>query len=178
MIPLGLMIDQTTVCENESEYLITTLTHISSGQFKNSVGWLFKEQNEMCGKIAEDLGGVLTYKQRYQWRLILGIGRGAEDAQSIKKNSKDNTAYNNTPYKQTSKPVQQTTVKTVSQPVRNPGTMSLVHQNELMKILKDDVEAIESLCDIMNVNKFSDIDDTSYEVVKKASEKLAKDWGI
>lgn len=82
MNPLGLYIDQTTDSENGKEYLITTLHH-TSGQFKRSVGYLFREEENMTGELAKTCGGIMTYKQRYQWRSILGIGRGSEDIEDI-----------------------------------------------------------------------------------------------
>lgn len=82
MNPLGLYIEQTTDCENGKEYLITTLYH-TSGQYKRSIGYLFKEEDEMDGELAKICGSIMTYKQRYQWRSILGIGRGSEDIEDI-----------------------------------------------------------------------------------------------
>lgn len=91
MNPLGLYIEQTTDCENGKEYLITTLYH-TSGQYKRSIGYLFKEEDEMDGELAKICGSIMTYKQRYQWRSILGIGRGSEDVEDMD-TSKDSGQY-------------------------------------------------------------------------------------
>lgn len=82
MNKVGLYIEQTTDCENDKEYLITTLRHIS-GQFTRSVGYLYEEQKNMDAIKAQECGKIMTYKQRYQWRSILNIGRGSEDAEDV-----------------------------------------------------------------------------------------------
>jgi len=160
MIPLGLMIEQTTVCADGSEYLITTLHHVPSGQFRRSIGWLFKEESGMASKTAEEFGGILTYKQRYQWRCILGVGRG-EDAAKMKPRNQQPP----------SKPAQQLTVGKLA-------PMSPDHQRELRKILKDDQEAIDKLCNMSGGKQLGDLADSSFESIKKGAIKLAAVWDI
>lgn len=82
MNQVGLYIEQTSVCENGKEYLVTTLRHVS-GQFTRSVGYLFEEQANMDAMKAQECGKIMTYKQRYQWRSILNVGRGSEDAEDV-----------------------------------------------------------------------------------------------
>lgn len=78
----GLEIEQVTVTDNGKEYLVTTLRHIS-GQFIRSIGYLFEEVANMDAMKAQECGKIMTYKQRYQWRAILNVGRGAEDAEDV-----------------------------------------------------------------------------------------------
>jgi hypothetical protein len=78
MNQVGLYIEQTTLCDNGKEYLVTTLRHIS-GQYTRSVGYLFEELANMDAMKAQEYGKIMTYKQRYQWRSILNVGRDSED---------------------------------------------------------------------------------------------------
>lgn len=82
MNQVGLYVEQTSVCENGKEYLVTTLRHIS-GQYTRSVGYLYEEQANMDAMKAQECGKIMTYKQRYQWRSILNVGRGSEDAEDV-----------------------------------------------------------------------------------------------
>lgn len=82
MNQVGLYIEQTTTCYNGREYLVTTLRHIS-GQYTRSVGYLFEEPTNMDALKAQECGKIMTYKQRYQWRSILNVGRGSEDAEDV-----------------------------------------------------------------------------------------------
>jgi hypothetical protein len=78
MSQVGLYIEQTTMCSDGKEYLVTTLRH-TSGEYVRSVGYLYKEEESMDGELAKLCGAMMTYKQRYQWRSILNVGRGSED---------------------------------------------------------------------------------------------------
>lgn len=80
MNKVGLYVEQTTLCENGKEYLVTTLRHIS-GQYTRSVGYLYEELAGMDSMKAQECGKIMTYKQRYQWRSLLNVGRGQSDAE-------------------------------------------------------------------------------------------------
>jgi GTP cyclohydrolase FolE2 len=80
MNQVGLYIEQVTFCDNNKEYLLTTLRHIS-GEWARSVGYLYEEPAGMDAMKAQECGKIMTYKQRYQWRSILNVGRGSEDAE-------------------------------------------------------------------------------------------------
>lgn len=80
MNQVGLYVEQVTVCGEGKEYLVTTLRHIS-GQYTRSIGYLFEELPNMDALKAQEYGKLMTYKQRYQWRSILNVGRGSEDAE-------------------------------------------------------------------------------------------------
>jgi hypothetical protein len=81
MNQVGLFIEQTTLCDNGKEYLVSTLRH-SSGQYTRSIGYLYKEEDAMDCEFAKLCGAMMTYKQRYQWRSILNVGRGSEDVEN------------------------------------------------------------------------------------------------
>ena len=155
---VGLYIEQTTVCNNGKEYLITTLRH-TSGQFTRSIGYLFKEEDIMDAAIAQEFGKITTYKQRYQWRSILNIGRGSEDAENS--NFSRNTL---------AKPVQ-----SVQQPVL---------QKSIVKISKEQIGNIltltqrypgltEALCKTMKVAKLEDLDIQLYKTALETADKMS-----
>jgi hypothetical protein len=89
MAPLGLTIKQTTIVDNGNEYLVTTLRH-QSGQFERSIAYLFKHEPQMDGEMAKLAGSLMTYTQRYQWRSLLGIGRGSEDIEDTDTSNDNN----------------------------------------------------------------------------------------
>jgi hypothetical protein len=140
---VGLSMEQSTLPSNGSEYLITTLYH-KSGQFSRSVGFLYKEVDNMTADDAQEYGKIMTYKQRYQWRSMLCLGRGSEDAEKS----------------------------------GNAIPLTVAHQNEILKIIKDDKEAIAELCRVLNISSFSIMSDKDFEKIKKLAIELAKMWGI
>jgi hypothetical protein len=156
---VGLTMEQITQCENNSEYLITTLYHVS-GQFVRSIGYLYRQIDDMTAEVAQEYGKIMTYKQRYQWRSMLCLGRGSEDAEG------------KPAYQQYSKPVQQAVkLETVI-------GLTLPHQNEIFKIIKSDKEAENELCRVFNVKTFQAINDNDYEKLKTKAIKLVELWGI
>ena len=82
MNQVGLYIEQVTICGDGKEYLVTMLRHVS-GQYTRSIGYLYEEQGNMDALKAQEYGKLMTYKQRYQWRSILNVGRGSEDAEDV-----------------------------------------------------------------------------------------------
>lgn len=165
MEPLGLTIKQTTDCENGKEYLITTLRH-RSGQYERSVGYLFKEEDNMDGELAKLCGAIMTYKQRYQWRSILGVGRGSEDVENMDTSRQA---------KQYTPPVKQTTI---AKPLDSKAPLSLQHQKEVLTVLKSSPAAIAELCVACDVDKLGSILDSNYERVLAEAKSIAQDMGI
>ena len=198
MNPLGLYIDQTTICDNGSEYLITTLNH-TSGQFRRSVGWLFKEENEMTTDLAKEFGGIMTYKQRYQWRSMLGIGRGSQDAETMdsKRNKKTNLnqqaskstyakasadtptyakASADTPARQpTAKPAIQQTIMPAE---KKPIEITFQHQQDIMNVLKTDPEAMQIFCLHCKVKKISDLKDEDFDAAYEVAQDIAQEMEL
>ncbi len=82
---VGLTLEQTTFCDNNVEYLVTTLYH-KSGQYVRSVGFLYNEVAR--NDTVQEQCSIMTYKQRYQWRAILCLGRGSEDIEDCKQPTK------------------------------------------------------------------------------------------
>lgn len=163
MEPLGLTIKQTTDCENGKEYLITTLRH-KSGQFERSVGYLFKEEDSMDGELAKLCGAIMTYKQRYQWRSILGIGRGSEDVEDM------DTSRQPRQYAPPAKPT--------PKPLDPNAKLTLQHQKEILTVLKSNPGAIAELCVACDVDKLGDIYDVTYDKVLAEAKSIAQDMGI
>jgi hypothetical protein len=84
----GLFIDQHLDSENGNIYLITTLSHISD-QYKRSKVFLYKEEWLTDMQKHTLMAGIKTYQQRYEWRALLGIGRGQEDGESSQESVED-----------------------------------------------------------------------------------------
>lgn len=167
MSPLGLCMEQTTLPSNGKEYLITTLRH-ESGQFIRSIGYLYKEEEEMDGELAKLCGAIMTYKQRYQWRAILCIGRGSEDIEDV------DTAKNS--YKST-----QSTIKNSSK-ILNTQEKTLASFN---KITQDQAKAIlslteqhgglqDALCKSLKVDSIYNILAKDYVVAYDTAHKMLK----
>jgi hypothetical protein len=149
MDKVGLYIEQTTACDNGKEYLITTLRHTSE-QYTRSIGYLFKEEDVMDATLAQEFGKIMTYKQRYQWRSILNIGRGSEDAEN------SNFSRNN----QYTKPVLSSKI-------------SYAQENAILDIVKKHNGLKEALLKGLKIGALSDLKPQDYDTALDTAKKMA-----
>lgn len=145
---VGLTMEQTSICDNNAEYLVTTLYH-ESGQFVRSVGYLYKEVEGMDAEMAQEYGKIMTYKQRYQWRSLLCLGRGSEDAESKTVENKN--------YEQ------------------KEGCISKSQSYELYSLMKDHKDIQSQVFDFYKINNTINLPLEKFEEAKKVIQaKISK----
>jgi len=177
-VKAGVLLKPDIISDDINEWLRVTVIEKESGEFFSTYAFLYPIEEKALNN-QQSLGTVITYQFKNLMRVLFAIPTAEEDIdQPYKKDKKNNNNSNNytvkTVEQPASKPVQQTTVKTVQQPASKPVLLTIVHQDEISKIIKYDKEAIKELCAFMEVPTLNLVQEKDYELLKKFTEDLAK----